>query len=72
MREQVVEFGAHLEDALWGVVGEEFVSYLVDEALVVRWGDWGGVFDGFAGRCVLVVEEAETGGSKKVLTSERG
>lgn len=52
MREEVVEFGAHLEDALWGVVGEELVGYLVDEALVVRWGDWGGVFDGFAGRCV--------------------
>lgn len=48
MREQVVELGAHLQDALRGVVGEELVGYLVDQGLVVGGGDRGGVFDAVA------------------------
>lgn len=58
VREQVVEFGAHLENALRGVVGEELVGNLVDEGLIVRGGDRGGILDDFARR----VSVTERGG----------
>lgn len=67
VREQVVEFGAHLKDALRGVVGEELVRYLVDERLVVRGGDRGGILDSFTGGGALVGLLVWGGGGSEVL-----
>jgi hypothetical protein len=40
MREEVIEFGSHLEDSCWGALFYHLLGDLTDQGFPVRGGDW--------------------------------